>query len=156
MAKRHVSTTGCKDGRAQKPLVGRPPIDFSNEEVIKLGEELVKFLKDRLAEKDPVIHLTEWYSIVKDFTYNQWENLCDRKEFAPYYDSALDIMVLSTQKNEKLATAYGSRFLGLYSKGLRKHEKEIAKEKNSNELEETAMNLAMLKSMIDNGEISQK
>ena len=44
-------------------------------------------------------------------------------------------MTLFTQKNEKLSTAYGSRFLGVYSKDLRQHEKDIAFEKIDHEAE---------------------
>lgn len=104
---------------------GRPPKVYSDEDVIALGEDLISWIRKKYNEKDMPVHLTEWYSLEKDILYPDWDNIRKRKEFLKYYESALDLMVLCTQKNQNLETAYGSRFLGVYSKDLRKHEREV-------------------------------
>jgi hypothetical protein len=151
----HVPGEKCVDGRAARPVVGRPPLEFSDEQVIVLGEELLKFVKDAIKAKEPLVHLTEWYAIEKDFTYNQWDLLRSRKEFSHYYKSSLDLMVLSTQKNSELSTAYGSRFLGVYSKDLREHEREIAAEKKRVAEEDEKLNCEQIAKRLSEGKLSQ-
>lgn len=105
--------------------MARPPKLYSDSEVIALGEELVSWIRMRFNAKDMPVHLTEWYLLEKDIMYPDWDLLRRRIEFRQYYDSALELMCLCTQKNKTLEVAYGSRFLGVYSKDLRKHEKDI-------------------------------
>lgn len=105
--------------------MGRPPKTYSDEEVISLGKELVEWIRKRFSSKDMPTHLTEWYALEKNILYPDWDMLRKREDFRQYYDSALELMALCTLKNQKLEVAYGSRFLGVYSKDLRKHEKEI-------------------------------
>jgi len=107
--------------------IGRIP-EISNEEVHKLGQELIDFLMQRKEQNKPVIHLTEWYIFEKKMYYDEWDNLRKRQVFLQYYDAALDLMSYFTMSNNNLPTAYGSRFLALYSKDLRAHEKEIKSE----------------------------
>lgn len=105
--------------------IGRPPKVYSDEDVVKLGEELITWIRKRFNDKDMPIHLTEWYSLEKDILYHDWDNIRKRAHFLKYYDSALELMSLCTMANKNLETAYGSRFLGVYSKDLRKHEREV-------------------------------
>lgn len=111
--------------------MARIPVLVSDEEAIELGKELVEWIKKRIASGKPPMHLTEWYMIEKDILYPCWDNLRKRQRFLQYYDSALELMTLATLQNEKLSTAYGSRFLGIYSKDIRDHEKEIRAEKTA-------------------------
>jgi len=108
---------------------------FSDYEVIELGKELVKWVRDRYKSSDLPFHLTEWYFIEKELSYEEWDGIRKRVHFLQYYNTALDMMALFTQKNEKLSTAYGSRFLGIYSKDLRQHEKDVSFEKIDHEAE---------------------
>jgi len=112
---------------------GRPPLLFSDEECDFLGQELVAAVKKSIADKDPMVHFTEWYAITKNFCYDDWDALRKRLCFIQYYKTAGDLMALSTQKNTTLSTAYGSRFLGVYSRDLKVHEEEISKRKIEHE-----------------------
>ena len=78
----------------------------------------------------------------KGMLFSEWKTLTHRVDFVPYYDVALEMMTLATMQNEKLSTAYGSRFLGLYSKDLREYEKTI-KEQNA-EIERNAKSKEVL------------
>ena len=53
------------------------------EEMIKLGEEMVKWCKDN----DP-LHITEWYCVEKGFTDKEWDTMIRREEFILYYQQA--------------------------------------------------------------------
>ena len=114
---------------------GRPPTVFSDKEVETIGQELVDFLKQRLRDKDPVIHMTEFWSLHKDMHFDDWDLLQKRICFFPYYKQALQLMTLSTQMNKDLATSYGNRFLGLYSAELRQFERDVKKEEIQDEVD---------------------
>ena len=46
----------------------RPRVfSFSIEEMIELGKEMVDYVK---ANKSTILHLSEWYTIEKGYTYN--------------------------------------------------------------------------------------
>lgn len=69
--------------------VGRPrTISLSPEEMIKLGEEMVEWVKTH----PDILHLSEWYTIEKMFTYNQWKKFIEKEEFRPYYEISLKII----------------------------------------------------------------
>lgn len=114
---------------------GRPPIDFTDEEVKELGEDLINFLKTRKEQGKPVMHYTEWYFEYKNLLFRDWDYLRNRKGFAQYYEMARDYMAYMTISNKELPVAYGSRFLALYSSDLRKHEQDIVREKAEAEVE---------------------
>lgn len=135
---------------------GRPSAKVPDDEVRKLGKELVEWVSKKITSDDPPVHLTEWYAIEKGMLYPDWDILRNRVEFDQYYHTALDLMALATQKNRKLETAYGSRFLGVYSKDLRRHEKKIAEEKKASQAQEKIQDLVMIKEMLANGDLSQK
>jgi len=113
--------------------------------------DLVNWIKENYAANTPPIHLTQWYFIKQNLTFLEWDVLRSRKLFSQYYDTALDMMALFTQQNDKLSAAYGNRFLGIYSKDLRAHEKQIAAEKREGEKEQQQTLVDLLKT-----EISQK
>lgn len=69
---------------------GRPrTVSFSEEEMIELGKDMVKYVTEH---KDTILHLSEWYTIKKMFTYKEWKTFIQRLEFIPYYEQALRIV----------------------------------------------------------------
>src|SRR5438270_237315 len=104
---------GNKFASKENKIINRK---FSDDDVISLGKELIKWVRDKYASSNIPFHLTEWYFIEKELSYSEWDLLRQRVCFHQYYDTALDMMALFTQKNEKLSPAYGNRFLGVYSK----------------------------------------
>lgn len=107
---------------------GRPPrVGFSNEEIIVLGKELLDWCKRCDVDKTEVVHLSEWYSEIKEISYSYWRELGQRIEFAPYYERAMLWMGKRILKNKKLAQSYGNRFLGIYFKEIREMEWENKK-----------------------------
>lgn len=110
-------------------VMGRPPDLYSDQDCIDLGEEMIAWLMKRKEENKPVFTLSEWYVMVKDIDRSDWWNLRVRPNFSKYYNQAMEIMLYFTLTNAKLETAYGSRFLGIYSKDLREHEREKVTEK---------------------------
>jgi hypothetical protein len=72
---------------------GRPrTVSFSEDEMIELGNEMVSFVT---VNKKDILHLCEWYTIEKGFTYNEWKTFIQRPEFVPYYEQALRLWDLS-------------------------------------------------------------
>lgn len=106
-------------------VAGRPPKVHSDEEVVSLGKEMVDWIIEKIESGKPPVHLTQWYVLNKRISYPDWDLLRRREQFRQYYDTATDLMALSTMTNKDLEVAYGSRFLGLYSKDLRQHEKDV-------------------------------
>lgn len=63
-------------------------VSLPPENMKKLGEEMVQWI----SENKDVLHLSEWYTIEKMYTYNQWKTFIARPEFIPYYEKALRIV----------------------------------------------------------------
>lgn len=114
---------------------GRPPKYGTTEELIALGEEMMQWINDCKSKKLNIVHLSQFYSEIKDMDRDEWRSIRVRGCFLPYYKKALDWMIVRTLTNDKLPTAYGSRFLNVYSDELREIEREIAREKVSDEIE---------------------
>lgn len=69
--------------RAGAPrVVSRPP-----DEMIKLGKEMVEWV----IKNDP-LHLSQWYTIHKEFMYHEWRTFIKCPEFLPYYEKALKLV----------------------------------------------------------------
>jgi len=64
-------------------------VSFPPDEMILLGKEMVTWVKKNIKT---VYHLSEWYTVEKMFTYNQWKSFIQCKEFLPYYEQALKII----------------------------------------------------------------
>lgn len=122
---------------------GRKPIKWSDEELVQLGEELLAWLLSNVDNKK-IVHLSQWWVTIKDISRSEWKEICDRVLFTPYYEKALEIMHYKTLLNDKLPTAYGSRYLGIYSKELRQHEKEERDDKIRSEMEMKAKAIASI------------
>lgn len=103
----------------------RPRVfSFSKEEMIVLGEEMVKWVK----EHPDMLHLSEWYTIEKGFTYKEWKNFIQLEEFLPYYEKALKIVGLKyLNKDSKVRDGISQRWQRVYFGDLRDQEDEDAK-----------------------------
>lgn len=106
---------------------GRPPNPgFSNEEVIALGEEMIEWInRPEIQSDDKIVHLSQWYSMIKRITSKEWDALQQRASFLPYYDQAIRYMGTKMLTNKAVPPAYGSRFLGLYFRDVHRYEEEL-------------------------------
>ncbi len=101
------------------PRTVSPPPD----ECEKLGQELIKWIED----SDDALHLSQWYSKVKKMTFKQWDTLCQRKEFIPYYEEALQTIGLKyLTKDSSVEPGIKQRWIRLYFRDLAKMEDEKA------------------------------
>ena len=99
--------------------VSPPPEDF-----IALGEEMLDWL-----DKHPeTLHLSEWYTIHKMYTYNQWKQFIAKPEFHPYYETALKIVGKHyLNKDSPVNPSISQRWQRVYFKDLREQEDEDAR-----------------------------
>jgi hypothetical protein len=99
----------------------RPRVfSFSEEEMILLGQEMVEFVKKN---KKTILHLSEWYTIEKGFTYNEWKNFIQKAEFFPYYEQALKIVGLKyVDKSSNVRDSISQRWQRIYFGDLREGE----------------------------------
>ena len=104
---------------------GRPrTVSFSPEEMISLGEEMVDWVK----ENKP-IHLSIWYTQVKDFTDEQWDTFRKCPEFFHYYTKALKLVGYSyLDKDSSVDVRLKDRWQRVYFKDLKYQEDIDAKE----------------------------
>jgi hypothetical protein len=100
---------------------GRPrTVSFPENEMIVLGEQMVEFVKEN---KKTILHLCEWYTIEKGFTYNQWKTFIQREEFIPYYEQALKIVGLKyVDKNSNVRDGISQRWQRIYFGDLKEQE----------------------------------
>jgi hypothetical protein len=104
---------------------GRPrTVSFDEKKMIFLGKEMVEFVR---RNQSTILHLSEWYTIHKGFTYKQWETFIQREEFIPYYETALKIVGLKyVDKTSNVRDSIANRWQRIYFKDLRKREDEDA------------------------------
>lgn len=103
--------------------MARPLKYYSEEELEALGKEMLLWIKEH-KEDSTFVSMSNWYSEVKEIHRSAWHSIRQHPTFLQYYERAMDFMESKTLCNKDLPTAYGSRYLGLYSKDLRDHEKE--------------------------------
>lgn len=101
--------------------MARPRVfSFSEKEMIELGKEMVEYVKKN---KKTILHLCEWYTIEKGFTYNEWKNFIQKPEFLPYYEQALKIVGLKyVDKNTNVRDGISQRWQRVYFKDLKEQE----------------------------------
>lgn len=103
---------------------GRPPNEgFADEDLMVLGEELLKWMEEIDKLNKEIVHLSEWYSEIKEISVTQWSSICDRACFRPYYERARVWMGKNILKNDRMPSAYGSRYLGIYHREITEHER---------------------------------
>ena len=101
--------------------MARPRVlSFSEDEMIALGEEMVEYVKKN---KKTILHLCEWYTIEKGYTYNEWKNFIQKAEFFPYYEQALKIVGLKyVDKNTNVRDGISQRWQRVYFRDLKEQE----------------------------------
>lgn len=100
--------------------VGAPrTVSFSKEEMISLGKEMVEWIINH----PDTLHLSEWYTIEKMFTYKQWKTFTDREEFIPYYEVALKIIGRKyLDKDSRVRDGISQRWQRIYFGDLKEAE----------------------------------
>lgn len=100
---------------------GRPrTVSFDEKQMIALGKEMVAFVK---ANQKTILHLCEWYTIEKGYTYSEWKTFIQREEFIPYYEQALKIVGLKyVSKNSNVRDSISQRWQRIYFGDLRERE----------------------------------
>ncbi len=100
---------------------GRPRnFNFPTEKMIELGQEMISWIKEN---EKTVLHLSEWYTIEKGFTYNEWKMFIQREEFFPYYEQALRIVGRKyLDKTSQVRDSISHRWQRIYFKDLREEE----------------------------------
>lgn len=100
---------------------GRPrTVSFTEKEMIAMGKEMVKYAT---AYKKTILHLCEWYTIEKGFTYKEWKTFIQRQEFIPYYEQALKIVGLKyVDKNSNVRDGISQRWQRVYFGDLKESE----------------------------------
>ena len=93
-------------------------VSLPPDEMIELGKEMVKWVKTH-----DVLHLSEWYTIEKGYTYNQWKTMHICQEFFPYYEQALKVVGRKyLDKNSNIRDGISHRWLRVYFKDFKEEE----------------------------------
>ena len=99
-------------------------ISLSDKEMIDLGKEMVAYVTKN---KKTILHLSEWYTIEKGYTYNQWKAFIQIKVFLPYYEQAIKIVGLKyIDKNSNVRDGISNRWQRLYFGDLKEVEDQDA------------------------------
>lgn len=119
-----------------KDLGGRPPVKIPDEDLDRLGRDLLAWLDKEGKEE---IFFKRWYYDRNNFTKDDWHHLTKREGFRPYYDLARTQMTSNLIKGE-IEKSYVHRYLGIYDKQLDEHEEAIKdKEAQRKKLDATNM-----------------
>lgn len=98
-----------------------------SNELQALGREMLDWIK-----KNQPIHIKQWYSFEKHFTYNQWKAMIKCDEFVPFYEEALGLVGMN-YIDGTVDKSISQRFLRVYFKDLKEEEnEEIDYRANSN------------------------
>lgn len=100
---------------------GRPrTISLTEDEMIALGQEMVDFVTQN---EHIVYNLSDWYTIEKGYTYNEWKTFIQKQEFLPYYEKALRIVGRKyLAKESPIEPSLKQRWLRLYFRDIREQE----------------------------------
>lgn len=95
-------------------------VSYPPDDMISLGEEMIKWVKDN----DPV-HLSQFYTIHKGYTYKQWKTFIQKPEFIPYYEKALKMVGIKyLVKDSKIISGIAERWQRVYFGDLKEEEDE--------------------------------
>jgi hypothetical protein len=98
-------------------------VSLAPEKMIALGEEMVEWIINH----PKTLHLSEWYTIEKMFTYNQWKTMIVIPEFFPYYEKALKIVGKQyLDKSSNVRDGISQRWQRVYFKDLKEQEDQDA------------------------------
>jgi len=136
--------------------VGRPrTVSFSREEMIELGKEMLKWVEEN---QEDILHLSEWYTIEKMFTYNEWKTFIQREEFIPYYEVCLRIVGKKyLDKNSDVRDSISQRWQRVYFKDLKEEENDDKVFESKLKQKENEISAETLASLLKNpSDLSQK
>jgi hypothetical protein len=95
-------------------------VSFTDDKMMELGEEMVEYVKKN---KKTILHLCEWYTIEKGFTYKEWKTFIQKEVFLPYYEQALKIVGLKyVDKNSNVRDGISQRWQRVYFGDLKEQE----------------------------------
>ena len=99
---------------------GRPrTVSLPPDDMIKLGEEMIAWVKSH----PEIVHLSQWWSVEKEYTDEQWDVMKDAPEFSPYYARALKLVGYKyLDKDSNVRSNISDRWQRVYFKVLRKSE----------------------------------
>ena len=124
-----MTTEDKKNGRKPIRKVGRPRTRSPQPEELKeLGEQMVAWC----LENKPY-RLAEWYTLEMGIIHKDWKCMLQMPEFLPYYEQALGI-VAQQHIDGTVNPGIAHRFLGIYCKDVREHEKKIKDEELANSI----------------------
>ncbi len=105
---------------------GRPRSTSPSPEECKiLGEEMIAFIQQ---DENDILHLSEWYTVEKMMTYNQWKAIIQIPQFLPYYEKALKLIGKKyLDKNSSVNPSISQRWQRVYFKDLKEEEDETVK-----------------------------
>ena len=101
---------------------GAPPKEFSDDQVIEMGKDLVNWLSNEGKES---LYFLDWFFKKKGMFRDDWKALIQRKQFLPYYKIARQIMTDNMVRNDKIHHSYGHRYLARYDDEIHEHEEGI-------------------------------
>lgn len=131
--------------------VGCPrTVSLSEKDMIALGEEMVAYVKKN---RKKMLHLSEWYTIEKAFTYNEWKTFIQKEEFLPYYEIALKIVGMQyLDKTSNVRDSISQRWQRIYFPDLKEGEdadKEADEARKARSLKDEAETMADIKDIIE-------
>jgi len=98
---------------------GRPRfVSLPPKEMEDLGKEMLAWIK-----LNKPIHLCQWYTIEKGFTYNEWKSFIQIPESLPYYEQALKLVGMK-YLDGTVDKSIAQRFLRVYFKDLKEEEND--------------------------------
>lgn len=122
-----------------KALGGRPPLKIPDEDLDRLGVDLLTWLDG--AGKDEIF-FQDWFFDKQGFSRADWKLLIKREGFRPYYEIARKKMARNLMKGD-IEKSYIHRYLTIYDDELDDHE-EAVKDKDANRKKLDSTNLHAL------------
>lgn len=114
---------------AGRPRTTTPP----PEELIKLGEELVKWAEEDT--KDWRMRFCDWYSTIHGLIDKEWELMVAKEEFQGYYKRA-QVALAKKWLNGSVVPSLAHRFIRIYCPEVREEEDKVASKANEGKIKE--------------------
>lgn len=139
-------------------MIGRPRTTMPpDEEIIKLGKEMVEWVKNNKPS-----HLSEWYVLEKGILRKDFKEHYIRCEaFRPYYEQAMVIIGKRYNECDGIVPGIAQRWMRIYFPDLMHQENEDAifnakiKSENDDQIKVIAQSLECLSLAIKNKNDSQ-
>ncbi len=102
-------------------------------ELIKLGQELVKWATDEKTD-ELRCRFSQWYSLIKGITHNEWDLMLQKPVFRGYYEKAQTALA-QKYVDGSVKDSIGHRFLRIYSPEVKHQENQDKEDDLERELE---------------------